>query len=294
MIVVNFSAELSAKLAVIRKNSGRIALVPTMGALHQGHLNLLELAKRHADQVILSIFVNPTQFNSKQDLDKYPRTLDHDLALATQAGVDVVFTPTVSEIYRDSSASGSVQIVAGSRAAGLCGATRPGHFDGVVTIVSILFNLIRPDCAVFGAKDYQQLRVIEQLVSDLHYPIEIISAPIVRDQDGLALSSRNVRLSTTERAKALAIPQALSAASAAVAAGEKSAANIIADVRKSLESSGAEKIDYIEIVDVSTLQPLQKITMQAQLLIAAFYGGVRLIDNIRLASANLDLQSRSM
>lgn len=279
MQIVRKTEELRNWREPLQRSAKRVALVPTMGALHQGHLSLVQHAKRFADVVALSIFVNPLQFNSAKDLDQYPRLEAHDLKLAEAAGVHLVFMPALAEIYPGINSPGAVSVRAGDRALGLCGATRPGHFDGVVTVVSILFNLFNPEVAVFGEKDYQQCKVIEQLVRDLHFPIDLKFAPLVRDSDGLALSSRNTRLSVAERAQALAIPKSLFAAKQAVEAGEKSAACLQNLVRAGL---GELKVDYVEVLDVDTLQPLESVVDQAQLVVAAFAGEVRLIDNLRL------------
>jgi len=258
----------------------KIALVPTMGALHKGHLSLIEIAKQRAEKVALSIFVNPRQFNSPSDLSAYPRTLQEDLKLAENSGVDLVFAPEVSQIYP---VQGEItKVTAGSRSSGLCGAARPGHFDGVVQVVSILFNLFEPDFVIFGEKDYQQLKVIEQLVRDLHYRVQVIPGPLVRDPDGLALSSRNVRLSSAARSQALSISSSLFAARDLVLRGERNSATIINFVCERLKQAAAEQIDYVSVVDVEDLTALDQISTQAQLMVAAFFGGVRLIDNARL------------
>ena len=219
MLIVKTVSELRAQLEALRSQGKRIGLVPTMGALHEGHLSLVELARERADYAVMTIFVNPIQFNNSEDLAKYPRTFQTDLAKAKAAGVNLLFAPDESEIYPEGIAG--TRVLAGECSLGLCGATRPGHFDGVVTVVSILFNLVNPDIAVFGEKDFQQLRVIQQLVRDLHFGVEIISGPIVRDEDGLAMSSRNLRLSPEERYAALYIPRSLQKASELVAGGER-------------------------------------------------------------------------
>ena len=272
---------LQAALAAQRRQGRRIVLVPTMGALHAGHLSLVQLARAHGECVVMSVFVNPTQFNSRRDLETYPRELEKDIAKTREGGVDVLFAPAEEEMYSPASPGSLTCVKAGRRANGLCGATRPGHFDGVVTVVSMLFNVVAPDAAVFGEKDYQQLRVIEALVDDLHYPIRIVPAPLVREPDGLAMSSRNALLSADERRRALSISKALLGARARVARGVRRSEAIKDQVRAALVEQGL-RVDYVEVVDVDTLEPLAEIEKSAQLLAAAFAGQVRLIDNVRL------------
>ncbi len=274
-----------------------IVLVPTMGALHDGHVSLIRRAKELGGPVVLWIFVNPLQFNNPEDLARYPRVFAQDCDIAKAEGVDVIFSPTVDEIYPwtqgatvtstelggKESKYKPCRVLAGSRSEGLCGATRPGHFDGVVNVISIFFNIIRPAIAVFGEKDFQQVRVVEQLVKDLAFDIQIVRAPIIRDSDSLALSSRNVLLSAEERYHALFIPKTLLGAKELVAKGEKSVAKILQYVTTNLERSGGLKIDYVEIVDSDDLHPIVGgISDKSQLLVAAFAGKVRLIDNIAL------------
>lgn len=277
-----------------------------MGALHDGHISLVELARaepltgsRGPNFVVLTIFVNSIQFNNPSDLQRYPRTLDADLDRCRAAGVDLVFAPDHEEIYPWSKRVGGpltsvalgsadlsyqpARITAGSASRGLCGATRPGHFDGVTTVVGILFQLTRPGVAVFGDKDFQQVRVIEQMVSDLHFDIKIVRAPIVREADGLALSSRNVLLDANARYHALYIPKTLNHAAELVAAGERSVEKLLGIVRDNLERSGGLRVDYVELVSPETLEPVSgELDQAAQLVVAAFAGEVRLIDNMRL------------
>ncbi len=284
MEVIYSISEIRQRLKQVRALNKRIGVVPTMGALHQGHMSLVRRIKPHCDYLVMWIFLNPTQFNSIADYEKYPRVLDEDCRLAADSGVDLVFAPKVEDIYPSGlhayTERRSCRVTAGGRSWELCGDRRPGHFDGVVHIVSVLFNLIQPDIAVFGEKDYQQLRVIEQLVQDLHYNIEIIAAPLIRDESGLALSSRNKLLAEGADAP-LSISRALLKAKDLVAAGECSAAAITDMVRREMEQTGLI-VDYVEICDTETLRPLEHIERQAQLLVAAFAGQVRLIDNLRL------------
>ena len=277
------------QISALRASGRTIALVPTMGALHDGHLSLIEIAKQNADIVVVSIFVNPNQFNSPDDLKNYPRTMESDLSRCAEAGVDLVFTPEAGEIYHgrieitSATPTGLTSVRAGQMAIGLCGAARPGHFDGVVTIVAILFHITAPDIAVFGEKDFQQLKVIEALVRDLHIAVKILPAPLIREPDGLALSSRNVRLSAEERYSALYLPRTLFKVREFVFnSGLAEVKPIIDLVRENLEKAPSLKIDYIDVVDTETLQPLKTISRRARLLAAVFSGPVRLIDNIQL------------
>lgn len=266
-----------------RVNNTTIGLVPTMGALHAGHLSLVQAIKPYCNKIVMSVFLNPTQFNSQNDYDHYPRRLKEDIILASSAEVDVIFAPSVEEMYpeglSDYTTNASVRVHAGSRAERLCGATRHGHFDGVVHVVCMLFNIISPDYAVFGEKDYQQLQVIRQMVKDLHYDINIIPAPIIREQSGLALSSRNELLH--DKNTSLAIYTSLLEAKKLVTNGEFNSSIIIQKITNLLIHSNL-KIDYVEIVDEESLTPIAQVSANARLLIAVFCNNVRLIDNIQL------------
>lgn len=273
-----------------RLSGKQIGFVPTMGALHRGHLRLVEEARKSCDFIVLSVFVNAMQFNSLADLEHYPRTLEDDIEKASGAGVDVLFAPKEEEVYpgdlpRRNAQGQRTTVAAGVRSKGLCGAGRPGHFDGVVTVVSILFNIVLPDVAVFGEKDFQQLRVIEQLVSDLHFPLSIVAVPTVRDEDGLAMSSRNALLSVEDRVQALRISEALKQAEKDTAAGERSVSRLIDKAVRHIEAGGVVRVEYAKIVDVLSLESLSEIVDEAQFLVAARVGGVRLIDNTRLRTA---------
>ena len=284
MIVSALESDVRSILRELREQGKRIGVVPTMGALHEGHLSLVRVIKPHCDYVVMWIFLNPTQFNSQSDYERYPQNLERDTQLAAEAGVDLIFAPAVEDMYPAGLDAyvqkRMVRAYAGDRSWGLCGAKRPGHFDGVVHIVSILFNIIQPDVAVFGEKDYQQLQVIQQLVQDMHYGIEILAAPLIRDQSGIALSSRNQLLEKGSDAP-LALSRALITARELVAAGESRAPRIREIVQEEIERAGLQ-VDYVEVTDCDTLQKLDQIEDQAQLLAAAFCGEVRLIDNIRL------------
>ena len=286
MIVVTAIPEVRRILKNERTCGKRIGVVPTMGALHQGHLSLVQRIKPHCDFVVMWLFLNPTQFNSAEDYEKYPRVLDKDCKLAASEGVDLVFAPAVEEIYPGGleayKQSKCCRVFAGNRSWGLCGAKRAGHFDGVVHIVSILFNILQPDVAVFGEKDYQQLKVLQQLVEDLHYEVQILAAPLIRDESGLALSSRNELLGSKAQSAAI-IYQAMCKAQELLKRGERNTSALVNEVRGKIEQAGL-KVDYVEICDPVSLKPLESILTEAQLLVAAFAGNVRLIDNTRLAA----------
>ncbi|MFW5996935.1 MAG: pantoate--beta-alanine ligase [Lentisphaeria bacterium] len=252
-----------------------VALVPTMGYLHEGHLELIRLARNQAGKVVVSIFVNPSQFAPGEDYEDYPRDFSRDQELCRKEGVDLIFNPAVEEMYE---ADFSTWVVEEKLSANLCGKSRPGHFRGVTTIVCKLFNATLPDVAVFGQKDAQQALIIERMVRDLNFPVEIVLAPIVRDEDGLAVSSRNVYLSAEQRRRALSLSRGLQKAVTAFTTGERRAAELIKIVRDELESADAA-VDYVELVDRSTLQPVTVVEQASLLAVAAFFGGTRLIDN---------------
>lgn len=267
---------MQAQALAWRRAGETIVFVPTMGALHAGHAALLQAGRPRGSKLVLSIFVNPTQFAPSEDFAQYPRPLEADLALARRCEVDAVFLPSTEAIYPPQYQT-AIEVEAMTR--GLCGAQRPGHFRGVTTIVCKLFHLVQPHIALFGEKDYQQLQVIKCMVRDLGMPIEILGVPTVRESDGLALSSRNHYLSPTERQQALAISRALFAAERAA---EPDPAVLIAGVRATLQTAGIDAIDYIEIVDADTLMPLTQLDRPARLCIAVRVGKTRLIDNIAL------------
>jgi len=263
-------------LAELRKPGLKIGLVPTMGALHAGHMRLVEVAREHCDAVVASIFVNPTQFGEGEDLDAYPRQEASDAALLEAAGVELLWAPTADQMYPPGYAT-SVSVSGISD--GLCGAARPGHFDGVATVVAKLFNQTRPDAAFFGEKDYQQLAVIRRMARDLDFTHDIVGVPTVRDPDGLALSSRNAYLTEQQRADAVALPETMREAAGAIAAGGD-VATILAEGRARILAAGFHKIDYLELRDADTLLALDKFNQPARLFAAAHIGRTRLIDNI--------------
>jgi pantoate--beta-alanine ligase len=277
--------ELQAWSDAERAAGRRVALVPTMGALHAGHLALVAEARRRAERVVVSVFVNPTQFNDPRDLAAYPRTLEADLEACRAAGVDVVFAPDASEMYPEGAQS-SVEVSELSKP--LCGRTRPGHFRGVATVVTKLLLAAKPHVAVFGEKDFQQLALIRRMVRDLRFDVEIAGLPTVREPDGLAMSSRNRNLDADARRQALVVPRALDAAEAAVRAGERDAARLLAEVAREIAKAPRAEIDYAELRDPSSLAPAPPLLRGPTLLALAVFmrppeGGagvsVRLIDN---------------
>lgn len=274
-----------ARCLAARDAGQRLALVPTMGYLHAGHASLLREARRRADQggrrglALASIFVNPTQFGPGEDLSRYPRDLDRDLATCQAEGVDLVLAPADPAQVFPPDHQSWVTVERASQ--GLCGASRPGHFRGVATVVAKLFNLTRPHAAIFGEKDYQQLAVIRAMVRDLAFGLEVVGMPIVREPDGLALSSRNAYLTAEERGRALALSRALFEARDAAAGGQRATAALVARARARLESAGA-RVDYVEIVEPLALTPLPEARPGAVMLLAAFVGRTRLIDNLVL------------
>jgi pantoate--beta-alanine ligase len=273
--------EVRRAVAEARREGRTIALVPTMGALHEGHLSLVRAARSRAAFVVASVFVNPTQFGPNEDFDRYPRRIDADLEVLGDEGVDVVFAPSADAMYRDGT---DVAVDPGMLAERWEGALRPGHFSGVATVVAKLLNLVSPDLAFFGEKDYQQLRVITRMVDQLDFGVKVVGCPTVRDADGLALSSRNVNLSTTDRAAALGLPAALDAAARAVAWGETSVAAIEAEMREvaALHAEGGLQIDYAVVVDPDTLEPLDRLGGVARALVSGRVGTTHLIDNCPL------------
>ncbi|MDX2093974.1 MAG: pantoate--beta-alanine ligase [Kofleriaceae bacterium] len=273
-------AAMRAKVEDLRRDGRKIAVVPTMGALHEGHLQLIRHARARADVVILTIFVNPTQFGPKEDLSRYPRDEAGDLAKARPAGIDLAFCPPVEAMYP---AGAQTFVEVRELQQPMCGASRPGHFAGVATIVCKLFNITKPHLAVFGEKDYQQLAIIRRMVRDLDFGIEIQGVPIVREADGLALSSRNAYLSAEQRTAALSLSRGLAAAESAFRAGERSVPALLAAARAPIEAEPLARIDYVELRDADELTPLERVERRAVLALAVFVGTTRLIDNRVLA-----------
>ncbi|WP_243074456.1 pantoate--beta-alanine ligase [Microbacterium sp. SS28] len=276
MRIVRTVADVRAAVADARSRGEIVGLVPTMGAFHEGHLSLIRQARAESGLVVVSLFVNPTQFGANEDLSAYPRDEERDAALARDAGVDILFAPAVGEVYPDGFAttihiSGITEV--------LCGAVRgPHHFDGVATVVAKLFAIVAPDAAYFGQKDAQQIVVVRRLVRDLDIPVRIVACPIVREADGLAMSSRNVYLDAEARAQATALNRALSAAEAAVAAGRTDAASVLAAAHAELAASGIVP-EYLELRSPDDLRPVDVVARPALLAVAARVGRARLIDN---------------
>jgi pantoate--beta-alanine ligase len=279
--IVRTLAELRATVAAWRKDGAKIAVVPTMGALHEGHLSLVCAALARAERVIVTLFVNPKQFNSAAALAAYPRTEDSDAAKLSPLGAHMLYAPNAEEIYPDGFAT---NVSVSGVSDGLCGAFRPGHFDGVATVVAKLFLQTQADLAFFGEKDFQQVHVVKRMAKDLDIPIEIVPCATVRETDGLAMSSRNVRLSAEDRAIAPKLVQALRAAAMRLKAGE-AAEPVLRDATKAIEESGFARVEYLELRAEADLKPLARASAPARLLVAAWLGDVRLIDNVEVTAA---------
>jgi pantoate--beta-alanine ligase len=279
VITLHTVAELRAACDDARARGGRVGFVPTMGFFHEGHRSLMRAARVGNDLVVVSLFVNPTQFAPSEDLDAYPRDLDGDQAAAAAEGVDVLFVPSVGEMY-PSDAATTVHVAGLTEH--LCGASRPGHFDGVTTVVAKLFSIVGPCRAYFGRKDAQQLAVIRRMARDLDLPVDVVGCPIVRSADGLALSSRNSYLSDEERRAATILSGALYVASEAVVAGERDAAAVRRRIVDTVSHVPDVKLDYVEVVDAHDLEPVDAIDRDTLVALAAFVGKARLIDNVTI------------
>jgi pantoate--beta-alanine ligase len=262
-----------------RREGKRLGFVPTMGALHEGHLSLARAAKAKSDVVAASIFVNPLQFGPSEDLEKYPRNLERDVTLLEKEGVDILFTPTAKEMYPPGAVT---YVTVEGLSEKLCGRSRPGHFRGVATVVAKLFHIVEPDLAFFGQKDAAQCVIIRRMVRDLNLPVEIVVCPIVREPDGLAMSSRNAYLSPQERTSALVLYRALTAAKTLFEQGERNASTLIAGGRRVMAKERGVRLDYFEIVDPELLAPVTELTRTALVAVAAVVGTTRLIDNVLL------------
>jgi len=262
-----------------RKKGKKIVFVPTMGALHEGHLKLLKRGRRMGDLLVMSLFVNPQQFNQREDFEKYPKNETEDLILAKEEGVDVVFIPGAEDMYPEGY---DTYVEVQELGQNLCGAFRPGHFKGVATVVMKLFNIVKPHVAVFGEKDYQQLVIIRRMVRDLNMDVKVIPAPIVREKDGIAMSSRNIRLGIEDRQTALLISKSLKRAKKLFDEKERRSNMLISEVKSILSSDTRLRTEYVQIVDNDSLKDVSLITGSAVLAVAAWVGEVRLIDNIKL------------
>lgn len=276
MIICKKISEVRQIVKEQRQQGKSIALVPTMGYLHEGHLTLVKEAKKSGSFVVMSIFVNPLQFGPNEDFARYPRDLERDAQKAEIAGVDVIFNPEVEEMYPTKNLT---HVEVDELGESLCGASRPGHFRGVTTVVSKLFHIVLPDQAYFGQKDYQQYLIVRQMVEDLNFPIEVIGVPIVREEDGLALSSRNVYLSSEQRKEALVLGRSLTEAENWVRQGERSAQIIEERIREKIRNESSGEIDYIEIRCAKDLHKVEEISGNVLIALAVRFGSTRLIDN---------------
>jgi len=277
MRLIDSISDIKAVIKAQKSMGKTIGLVPTMGYLHEGHMSLVNMSVQHNDFTVLSVFVNPVQFGPNEDFERYPRDIDRDIKMAETAGVDVVFSPSVSKMYPDGyktyvEVEGITNI--------LCGRTRPGHFKGVTTVVNKLFNIVQPDRAYFGQKDAQQVVVIKKMVKDLNMNLEIVTCPIVREKDGLAMSSRNVYLSGEERKSALILSKSLFEAEELIKKGKTGKENILKYITDRIKSEKSAQIDYIEIINAETLDSIEFLKGRVLIALAVKFGNTRLIDNV--------------
>jgi pantoate--beta-alanine ligase len=278
--------EVRAVCEATRRVGGSVGLVPTMGYFHAGHRSLMRAARAADDLVVVSLFVNPTQFAPGEDLAAYPRDVEGDTKVAGDEGVDVLFAPSVDEMYPE---PGVTTVHVGELTAGLCGARRPGHFDGVTTVVTKLFSIVGPCRAYFGRKDAQQLVVVTRMARDLDLPVEVVGCPLVREPDGVAMSSRNAYLTVEERVAATVLSRSLRAAADEIVAGERAAPAVVQRLRERISEEPLVELDYAELVDAATLQPVERIEHDALLALAAFVGKARLLDNCAITVAGDDV-----
>jgi pantoate--beta-alanine ligase len=276
MRIIEKVAEMQQQAEAWRREGKRIALVPTMGYLHEGHLTLMREARKHGDEIVASIFVNPTQFGPGEDFERYPRDMEQDVLLAGEVGVTAIFAPPVREMYPERYQT-FVEVTEVTRP--LCGRSRPVHFRGVTTVVAKLFHIVKPHAAVFGEKDFQQLTVIRRMVRDLNMDVEIVGHPIVRESDGLAMSSRNVYLTAAQREAALSLSRALREAEQLAQGGERQGPVILGKVKERIDTDGELRIDYVQLCDPETLEDVSEIRGPTLLALAVFVGSTRLIDN---------------
>jgi len=267
------------EISSARSRGCKIGFVPTMGYLHEGHLSLIDLSRRHADYSVVSLFVNPTQFGPHEDYERYPRDFERDLRLLRERGVDLLFAPSVDEMYPEEPL---IRFEVDKLADHLCGPKRPGHFPGVLLVVAKLFNIIQPDVAVFGQKDLQQLLIIKRLVKDLNFPIKIVAGPTVREPDGLAMSSRNSYLSPQQRREATVLYRALRHAKGLIEAGERRSQRVIEEMTRLISQARSARIDYLEVVDLERLAPIERLEGRFAIALAVYVGSARLIDNLVL------------
>lgn len=279
MEIIRTVEQMERRAGALRRDGVVVGLVPTMGYLHEGHLSLIRTAAALAETVVVSVFVNPTQFGPSEDFESYPRDFDRDVALAGEAGADIVFAPEVSDMYP---AHFGTVVHVQRMTRKMCGAFRPGHFDGVCTVVAKLFEIVRPTIAVFGQKDGQQVSVLERMVEDLNMGVGIVRAPTVREPDGLAMSSRNTYLSEGERSDATVLHEALDLARRRYAEGEQDAAAVLEAMRALIESRETTNVQYLVAVDAGTLEDVKELAPNTMLAMAVFVGKTRLIDNIVL------------
>jgi len=281
--IVRTIAETRQAIAAARQSGQRIGLVPTMGYLHEGHASLIDLCTKHADYVVVSVFVNPTQFGPGEDFARYPRDLERDRQLIEAHGAHLLFAPSVEEMYPEEA---NIRFEIEDLADHLCGPSRPGHFAGVLLVVAKLLHIVQPDVAVFGQKDLQQLLIIQRMVRDLNFPVRIIAGPTVREPDGLAMSSRNSYLSHEERRESATLYRALQQGKTLIESGERRAPIVIEAITTMVSSIRGSRIDYIELVDLERLQPIQRIQGKIALALAVYVGQTRLIDNLVLEVQN--------
>ncbi|HWG48811.1 MAG TPA: pantoate--beta-alanine ligase [Candidatus Acidoferrales bacterium] len=279
MEIISFSPQMTATSRDVQREGKRVGFVPTMGALHEGHLSLVRAARAQCEVVVVSIFVNPTQFGPNEDLAKYPRTFDQDKAMLEREGVDCIFYPSVEEMYPPGA---TTWVTVEGLSEKLDGRSRPGHFRGVTTVVSKLFNIVQPQAAFFGQKDAAQVAIIRKMVRDLNFSVQIVVCPIVRESDGLAMSSRNAYLNPQERKQALVLSRSLRHVQSLIERGERSADKLIAAGRQAIAEEPGVRPDYFEVVDPDTLDPVKEVANGALVAVAGYVGKTRLIDNLLL------------
>ena len=279
MEIISFSPQMTATSRDVQREGKRVGFVPTMGALHEGHLSLVRAARAQCEVVVVSIFVNPTQFGPNEDLAKYPRTFDQDKAMLEREGVDCIFYPSVEEMYPPGA---TTWVTVEGLSEKLDGRSRPGHFRGVTTVVSKLFSIVQPQAAFFGQKDAAQVAIIRKMVRDLNFSVQIVVCPIVRESDGLAMSSRNAYLNPQERKQALVLSRSLRHVQSLIERGERSADKLIAAGRQAIAEEPGVRPDYFEVVDPDTLDPVKEVANGALVAVAGYVGKTRLIDNLLL------------